>query len=437
MKLIKSNYLRKIAHQLIPGGAHTYSKGDDQFPALSPGFIVKGKGAYVWDVDGNKFLDWGMGLRSVILGHAYQPVLRVAKKQLEQGVNFTRPTPAEIELAKLLVKIIPCAEMAKFNKNGSATTTAAIKLARAYTKKEIVAMPAGAYNGSDDWGIATTPMKSGIPKTVQKLTATFNYNDIESVKKIFRKYPNKIACFILEPATEVEPKDNFLQKLHQLCRKNGALLIFDEMISGFRWHLKGSQYVYKVTPDLAIFGKAIGNGFSVAALVGKREIMKLGGIQGKQERVFLLSSTHGAEIHALTAAIKTIKELKKKNVINHVNKIGKKLQLELNKINKLNNLDKVIKVTGAYGSRLATEFHHYKKYDSAQIKTYFLQELISQKILFNGYFSPSFSHKQAEVEKTKQAWQFACQKLKAALNNNDLEKRLVGGPIKPVFRKFN
>jgi len=437
MKFNKSNELRKISHKLIPGGSHTYSKGDDQFPAMSPGFIVKGKGAYVWDVDGNKFLDWGMGLRSVILGHAYVPVINVVKKQLDFGVNFSKPSVLEIKLAEKICQIIPSAEMVKFNKNGSAATSAAVKLARAYTKRDVIAMPAGSYNGSDDWGMATTAIDSGIPNSVKKMTVTFEYNNIESVQNLFKKYPNKIACFILEPASEVEPKDNFLQNLQRLCKKNGTVLIFDEMITGFRWHLKGAQYVYGVTPDLSTFGKAMANGFSLAVLVGKREIMQLGGMHGKHERVFLLSSTHGAETHALAATIKTIDEIKNKNVCSHINFIGKKIKKYINNIIKNNNLENIINIFGVHGSRMAMSVMPTEGYTALEIKTYFLQELIQQGILFNGYFAPSFSHTDVEVNKTVKAWNIACKKLKLALKQKNLEKMLIGTPIRPVFRKFN
>jgi len=437
MKFPKSNALRKVSHKLIPGGAHTYSKGDDQFPAMSPGFIVRGKGAYIWDVDGNKFLDWGMGLRSVVLGHAYQPVVNAVKKQLKNGVNFPRPSILEIELAQKIRQIIPSAEMVKFNKNGSAATSAAVKLARAYTKRDVVAMPVGSYNGSDDWGMAATAINAGIPESVKKLTVTFEYNNLESVQNLFKKYPDKIACFILEPASEVAPENNFLQNLQKLCKQNGTILIFDEMITGFRWHLKGAQHVYKVTPDLSTFGKAMVNGFSLAALVGKKEIMQLGGMYGKHERVFLLSSTHGAETHALAAAIKTIDEIKNKNVVSYIDKIGQTLKKKLNKIIKEENLEEIFNIFGAHGSRMALAVKETQGYTTLQIKTYFSQEMIQQGVLFNGYFAPSFAHKNKEVDKTAKAWRIACKKLTLALKQRNLEKLLIGKPIKPVFRKFN
>lgn len=437
MQFSKSKKLQKIAEVLIPSGAHTYSKATDQFPQLSPGFIARGQGAYFWDVDGNKFLDWGMALRTSTLGYSYQPVINVVKNQLNDGANFTLPSKLEVELAKIYTNLIPCAEMVKFNKNGSATTTFAVKLARAYTGRDMVAMVEGSYNGSSDWGMASTQMTAGIPKAVRGLTITFKYNDIESVKTLFKKYSKKIACVILEPATEIGPENNFLTKLKNVCHKNGAVLIFDEIISGFRWHVKGAQHYYGVTPDLATFGKATANGYSIAALCGKKKIMKLGNIKGKQKRVFLMSSTHGAENHALVAAAKTIEELKKHKVSVHINKIGLALKKKLNAVTKKNNLSDVIEVYGVFGGRLSTKFSKFGQYNALTIKTYLMQEMIAQGVLYPGYFSPSWAHKTRELNITVKAWDQACQKLRQALDDKNLEKKLVGNPVKPVFRKNN
>ena len=437
MKFAKSRKLQKLAHQLMPGGTQSYSKGDDQFPFLSPPILVKAQGAYIWDADGNRFIDWCMGMRSVILGHGYKTVIAAVRKQLPFGTNYNRPSHYEIELAKMLVELIPSAQVVKFAKNGSAATTAAVKLARAYTKRDLVAMCAGAFNGFDDWGIASTPMTAGIPKTVLNMTKSFEYNNIVSVRKMFKKYPKKIAAVILEPATEVGPVNNFLQEVQRICRQNGTILIFDEMISGFRWHLKGAQYVYKVTPDLSTFGKAISNGFALAALVGRKDIMELGGMDTKKERVALISATHAGENHALVAAIATLKELKSKNVPAYVNKLGNLLKSEFNKIARKHGLDSVLSVIGEFGCRIRVQFEDFGGYTAAQIKTYFAQEMISQGILFNGYFSPTLSHKKREVAQTLKGWEFSCRKLKEVLADKSLEKELVGEPIRPVFRKYN
>src|SRR3989344_3963226 len=431
MKFTKSSQLRRKSHALIPGGAHTYSKGDDQFPELSPGFIVRGRGAYIWDLDGNKFLDWGMGLRSATLGYGYKPVLDAVRKQINQGANFPRPSPLEVELAELLIDVIPCAEMVKFAKNGSTVTTAAVKLSRAYTGRDLVAICSDhAFFSYDDWFIGSTAVSRGVPQAIRDLTVSFKFNDIKSLENLFDKCPGKIACVILEPATEIGPREDFLKKVQSLCKKNGAVLILDEMISGFRWHLKGAQYVYGVTPELATYGKGIANGFSVAVLAGRKDIMSLGGIHGPQERVFLISTTHGAENHGLAAAIATLNEMKKNDVAGHMCAVGAQLKNRLNSIHGQYGLENVLNIFGDVPCRLAMSVASHGGYDSFQLKTYFFQEMISRGILFNGYFSPSYSHGEKEIEATVNAWCFACNQLKLALAHKDIERKLIGKPVK-------
>ena len=304
----KSAALRKKVHDTIPGGAHTYAKGDDQYPERSPGFIERGKGCHIWDVDGNEFIEYGMGLRAVTLGHAYPSVIEAAYRQMQLGNNFNRPAPIELECAQMLQSLVSSAEMVKFAKDGSTVLTAALKLARAYTGRDLVAIcsnsPFFSYN---DWFIGTTAMDGGVSRVEVELTVKFNYNDIDSLQKLFEQYPNRIAMVLLEPARTEEPKDGFLQKVIDLAHRNGALVTLDETISGFRFHQGGAQTLYGVTPDMSCFGKALANGFSLSALTGKREVMELGGLFHDKERVFLLSTTHGAEGPSLAAAIETMR----------------------------------------------------------------------------------------------------------------------------------
>ncbi|MEK7116318.1 MAG: aminotransferase class III-fold pyridoxal phosphate-dependent enzyme, partial [Patescibacteria group bacterium] len=228
-------------HELIPGGAHTYSKGDDQFPEVAPKAILRGKGAYVWGSDGKKYLDWCMGLRSVTLGHCHPEINRAVKKQMGQGTNFGRPHPIEYELADLLISTLPNVEMVKFAKNGSTVTTAATKLARAYTGRDlIVACADHPFFSYDDWFIGTTACDAGIPDEIKGLTKTFRYNDLASLEKIFAEHPADVACVIMEVITTEEPKAGFLEGVQALCRKYGAVFILDEMITGFRWDLRGA-----------------------------------------------------------------------------------------------------------------------------------------------------------------------------------------------------
>jgi glutamate-1-semialdehyde 2,1-aminomutase len=423
------------AHRYIPGGAHTYSRGDDQFPYNAPKILKKGAGAYIWDIDGGKYLDYGMGLRSVTIGYAYEDIVQAAIEEIHNGNNLTRASQTEIEAAEEIVNLIEGMEMVKFAKNGSTVTTAAVKLARAYTGRKYIArcseQPFFSY---DDWFIGDTVISKGIPDDIKNLTLQFNFNDLESVKKLFTKYPNEISCIILEPATTTEPKEKFLQDLKDLCHENGAIFILDEMITGFRWHLKGAQFYYNVVPDLCTFGKGMANGFSVAALMGKKEIMNLGGISHKGERVFLASTTHGAEMCGLGALRKTISVYKEKNVIEHIWKYGKRLIEGINGISKDFGLKNFFYLDGVPPSP------NYVCKDrneniSLPYRTLFSQEMIKNKVLMP-WIALSYSHGDLELEKTLEAVKKSLYIYQQALEKG-LNKYLTGESIKPVFRKYN
>ena len=340
------NYSERL-HRVIPGGAHTYSRGDDQYPLNAPPILSHGEGAYVFDAEGKRYLDYGMALRAVTLGYGYQPVAQAAIDEIRKGNQLTRASLTELAAAETLVDLIPCADMVKFGKNGSTMTTAAIKLARAYTGRKYLAIcgdhPFFSY---DDWFIGSTVVDRGVPQESASLTLKFAYNDPGSLAALFERYPGKIACVLLEPATASSPcptpcadalrpgccrgcatnRVNFLHQAREICQQNGALFILDEMITGFRWDLGGAQSYFDVEPDLATFGKGMANGFSVSALVGKREIMELGGIlQEGAERLFLISTTHGAEMNGLGAFLKTVEAYRELNVVGHLWDYGTRL----------------------------------------------------------------------------------------------------------------
>src|SRR5690606_22245929 len=247
-----STMLQARAHALIPGGCHTYAKGDDQYPIEAPPFIVRGLGCRVWDVDGREYIEYGMGNRAVGLGHAYPAVLEAVRHELIRGCNFTRPSVIEVECAEQFLSMIDGAEMVKFCKDGSDATSGAVRLARAYTGRDLVACCADhPFFSTDDWFIGTTMVNAGIPEAIRQLTLTFRYNDIESVEAMFQRHPGQIAALILEPARSDEPRDDFLQRVQKICRAEGANLILDEMITGFRWDNGGAQKVYGIVPDLS------------------------------------------------------------------------------------------------------------------------------------------------------------------------------------------
>lgn len=422
-------------HRLIPGGGHTYSKGDDQFPANAPSHIIRGKGCRVWDLNGKEYIDWGMGLRSVILGHCYPPVLQAVSRQLYLGSNFTRPSWIETELAEQLVDLIPAAEMVKFAKNGSDVTTAATKLARAYTGRDLIVYCCDhPFFSIDDWFIGTTPCNSGIPGSITELSKGFHYNDLGELAALFETYPEKIAAVIMEPVTSEPPAEGFLNQVRDLTHKNGAVFIFDEMITGFRWDLRGAQHYFGVTPDLATFGKALGNGFAISALVGKREIMELGGLFSNKERVFLLSTTNGGETHAIAAAIATITEMKQKNVIEHIWNIGRKLQAGFQEIVASRGIAEYLSLEG-YPCSPVVLCKGADGKPSAAMRTLFLQEMIKQGILIP-YISISFSHQLPELEQTLEALHHTAAIYQKALEEGS-NGYLFGPEVKPVFRKYN
>jgi glutamate-1-semialdehyde 2,1-aminomutase len=430
-----SKSLQKKSHRLIPGGAHTYAKGDDQYPELAPGFLARGKGCHVWDVDGNKYIEYGMGLRAVTLGHAYEPVVQAAYQQMQLGSNFTRPAHIELECAEKLLSLIAGAEMVKFAKHGSDATTGALKLARAYTGRNKVAVCSDhPFFATNDWFIGSTPLAAGIPDSVRELTLKFRYNDLSSVQTLFDRYPGQIACLILEPETLEAPINGFLQAVQALCQQNGALFILDEMITGFRWHIGGAQRVHGVMPDLSTFGKAIGNGFSVSALVGKRAIMELGGLHHDKERVFLLSTTHGAENHALAAAIATMKIYEQHPVIDHLNQQGQRLQTGVNQAIAAYDLADYVQVFGKPCNLIYATRDQYKERSQA-FRTLFLQETIKRGIIMPSLVV-SFSHTNDDIDRTIDAISEALKIYRAAISNG-VEHYLVGAPVKPVFRTFN
>ncbi len=431
----RSRALQRRAHELIPGGCHTYAKGDDQYPELAPAFLARGRGCHVWDPDGNEYIEYGMGLRSVTLGHAHPAVVEAVYEAMCSGTNFTRPSPIEVECAEALLAVIPGAEMVKFAKNGSDVTTAAVKLARAYTGRDMVAVCADQpFFSTDDWFIGTTPMAAGIPAATRELTVTFRYNDIASVRALFDRHPGRIACVIMEPATVVEPRDGFLHEVQALCRANGALLIFDEMITGFRWSLAGAQGVYGVTPDLSTFGKALGNGFAVSALVGRREIMERGGLHHPHDRVFLLSTTHGADTSGLAAALATIRVYREEPVIDTLYRQGERLRLGVEQAITAAGVEGFFEVVGRPCNLIFVTRDNAGE-RSQPFRTLFMQELIRGGVIAPS-FVVSYAHGDDDIDRTIEVVHDALRVYRAALDDG-VAPYLVGPSVKPVFRRFN
>ncbi|HET9865559.1 MAG TPA: glutamate-1-semialdehyde 2,1-aminomutase [Steroidobacteraceae bacterium] len=434
MKFDQSNALRPRFHALIPGGAHTYAKGDDQYPEGMAPYIVRGAGCRVFDVDGNEFIEYGSGLRAVTLGHAYAPVVAAARAQLELGVNFVRPARIELEAAEQFRELVPGAEMVKFSKDGSDATSGALKLARAHTGRDLVAVCANhPFFSVDDWFIGSSGMPGGIPQAVRDLTVKFNYNDLASLEALFQKHPGRIAAVILEAEKETPPAPGFFDGIRALCDRHGTVFILDEMITGFRWHNGGAQARYGIRPDLSTFGKALANGFSVSALAGRRELMRLGGSDHDRERVFLMSTTHGAETHGLAAAIATLQTYQREPVVETLWKRGERLATGLRQAASAAGVANEVPILGqpcclVFGSRDAAG------QPSQPFRTLLMQEILRRGILATSLVV-NYSHGEADIDATIEAFAEAFVVYRRALDEG-LGKYLEGRPVKPAIRKF-
>ncbi|MCR5302196.1 MAG: glutamate-1-semialdehyde 2,1-aminomutase [Lachnospiraceae bacterium] len=433
--MTKNETYGKKAHELIPAGAHTYSRTDEVFPSNAPRIIDHTKGVYCWDVDGNKYLDYGMACRSVTVGYGFDRISEAAIAQIRNGNTASKASKVEVEAAETLVELIPWVDMIKFAKNGSTVTSAATKLARAYTgRKYIVRCKEHSFFSYDDWFIGNTVMDCGIPQEIKDLTLQFNYNNIQSVKDVFEKYRGQIACLIMEPVDDQEPRDNFLQAVGELCKEYGVVYILDEMITGFRWDIQGACKYYNVVPDLVTYGKGMANGFSVTALGGKREIMELGGLIPGKERVFLISTTHGAEMSGLGAFIETVNVYKDLQVTDHIWKMGRRLCSGLKEIASEFKLSEFFYITGAECSPNMVICGKDKK-PSFDYRTVFCQEMLKEGILMP-YIAIAYEHNEAEIDRTLDAGRKAMKTLADSLNGN-VRDFIVGDVIKPVFRKYN
>ncbi|MCG8995490.1 glutamate-1-semialdehyde 2,1-aminomutase [Laribacter hongkongensis] len=430
-----SDYQERLL-KAIPGGAHTYSRGFDQYPVNAPQILAGGKGAYVFDPEGKRYLDYGMALRAVNIGYAEEEIDRAAIAQIQLGNNLTRPSMIELEAAELLVEMIDSVEMVKFTKNGSTSVSAAVKLARAFTGRELVLRCAEhPFFSYDDWFIGSTPITRGIPRETLEKTKLFKYNDVASLKTLFEQHPGQVACVVLEAETTEKPVDDFLQKVQALCRQHGAVFVLDEMITGFRWHMKGAQHVYGLQPDLCTFGKAMANGFSVSCIAGRREIMELGSIEFEgRERLFLLSSTHGAEMSGLGAFVATMRMMQREKVVEHLWSYGQSLRDLIAGKAEEHGVSHSLKVGGPVCSPW------YATFDLARQASLSLRTLFSQEMIRNGVLMPwialSMRHGEDELRLTADALDRALPVYRKALEEG-VDKYLVGPAIKPVFRKFN
>ena len=425
------------ASRIIPGGAHTYSKGRDQFPANAPQAFVRGKGARVWDLDGREFVDWGMGINNVLIGHAEDAIDDAAAAALRLGQNFSRPTLREVETAEKVASVIDGAEMIKFAKNGSDANTAALRLARAVTGRTLVAFDGDApFLAIHDWFIGHTAIDAGVPEEAKRLAQPFRYNDLSSVRKVFDDNPGAVAAVILEPCRERRPVEGFLEGVRALCDRHGAVLIFDEIVTGFRYHLNGASRLFGVMPDLITMGKGIGNGYAIAALAGPARIMERGGLDHQAARVFLLSTTNGAEQSGLAATSATIDFYRQHDVIARLAATGAAAAGAIANAARANGIEAYLKAEGDFGCRPVMVCLDHDRRPSPAHRTLFLQELIARGV-FMPWICPSYRHGSSELDQTADACAHAARIYAQAIERRSVDGLLDGPAAKPVMRRYN
>jgi glutamate-1-semialdehyde 2,1-aminomutase len=427
----RSAELQERLHELVPGGAHTYARGADQYPGGMAPILTRGRGARVWDVDGNSYVEYGMGLRSVTLGHAYEPVLDAIRKVLPDGLSFTRPTELELAAAEDFVRLTG-ADMVKFAKNGSDATTAAVRLARAATGRDTVAICDQPFYSVDDWFISTTEMDAG---TFPQQTVKFRYNDLGSLEALFTEHSGRIAAVVMEAATALaEPEPGFLEGVRRLCDVNDTVLIFDEMITGFRWAAGGAQAVYKIKPDLSCWGKAMGNGFPISALAGRLELMELGGLRTNRPRVFLLSTTHGPETVSLAAFRAVVQAYADDDPIGRMERAGARLAAGVNSAATELGIAGEVSVIGRPSCMVFTTKDD-RGNPSQPFRTLFLQELLKRGVLGQS-FVISAAHTPDDVGHTVEAARDALTVYRKALEAGGVDGFIRGRPVAPALRRY-
>lgn len=425
-RLVKSREWRERAVRVVPGLAQTFSKGPMSFVSeVSPSFVDRASGARVWDVDGNEYLDYILGLGPVILGHAHPAVNQAVTEQIQLGTAYSLPHVLEVELSEVLRDLIPCAEMVRFGKNGSDATAGAIRLARAYTGRDKVARCG--YHGWQDWYIGSTSRHRGVPDAVRALTLAFPYNDPAALHSLLRKHSGEISCVIMEPVTFDEPDDGYLEEVQSLCRSAGALLIFDEVITGFRLNLGGAQKHYGVTPDLACFGKAMANGFPLSAIVGRAEYM------GLFEEVFF-SFTFGGETASLAASLATIRIMRGEPVIESIWREGAKLRDGANRIVASLGLNELFSWVGL-GPWTTLRCIGAASQASLEWRSLFQQECLERGILTHGNHMMCYAHDAATIALTLQAYEDVFARLADAAAGAGPLAHLRGRPMQAVLRQ--
>lgn len=421
----KSEELLQRAQRIIPLGSQTFSKSRTQFPVgVSPLFLERGEGCHVWDVDGNRYTDFISSLCAITLGYQDKDVTDAVRDQLDSGVILSLPHRLETEVAELLCEMVPCAEMVRFGKNGSDATAGAIRLARAFTGRDHVAVCG--YHGWQDWYIGSTARNRGVPEATRKLTHGFTFNDITSLEALFAEYPGQIAAVIMEVMNVEWPADGYLQAVKTLCEREGAVLVFDETITGFRYSKGGAQEYFGVTPDLATFGKGLANGFPLSALAGRRDIMML------MEEIFF-SFTFGGEMLSLAAAKATLEKLRRDPVIETIITRGHQLIDGLQQIITEQQLGDRFQVKGhpSWSFLIITEADGTSSFE---IKTLLMQEFHQAGILSFGAHNINYAHTEDDIAYLLSVYRELLPMIGSHIANGTVSDALRCDPLVPLFK---
>lgn len=426
----RSSELLDRARALVPRAAQTNSKSPSQFvQGVSPTHLERGDGCRVWDVDGNEYIDCVMGLGPNLLGHNYPAVTEAVREQIEKGTAFSMPNPLQVEVADLIVEAVPCAEMVRFGKNGNDVTALAAKLARAHTGRDVIATQG--YHGWPDVFMSATPgMSSGIPDAVGEYTESFDYNDPESLERIFEDHPDDVAAIVTTPVNMSPPEDDFIQRMREIADREGALLVFDEILTGFRFALGGAQEYYDVTPDLACFAKGISNGYPLSALAGREDVMRT-----MENDDFMFSMTYAGEATSLAAAKAAITEqMEQGDVHDHIWRQGEAIRDGYNDLAAEHGLDHLTSC-GGMGPRVGVGFHDAENASSNALESLFMQEAHRRGVLFSGAHLPSYSHSDEDVAEMLDVYDDALAELADALEADAVEDRLDGQPVGASLRE--
>ena len=411
--------------KVSPLAAQTYSKSYRYFcRGAAPSYMDHGEGCYIYDVDGNKFIDFMCALGPITVGYNDPEVNAAVISQVNKFASGSLQSELEVELAEKLCEIIPCAEMVRFVKNGGDATTAAVRLARAYTGRDIVLM--SGYHGMHDWSIGASQNNKGVPETVCNLTINFIYNDLEDLENKLKA--NDVAAVILEPIQSNGPKEGYLNGVKELAHKYGAILIFDEVVSGFHYALGGAQEVFGVSPDLVAFGKGMANGYPISAVAGRRELLE------QIEQGVFVSTTFGGDSIAMAAALATLKILSKPGFYDHINKIGTMIRDGIQERIDKYDLNDILSVSGM-PAHCGLAFEDYGSLSYLDIQSVYSQTMIQNGILVFAIYFLNSHHTEAEAKAYLDATDKAFALIRQAVDKDSVEDILIGGKVDPVFKR--